>query len=66
MSPLAELMPDRCTPEYERVLARMGALLPYRCAVTLMGEFLPIGDIPAIETARRRTRKVGRDWNAPL
>lgn len=24
VSPLVEMMPDRCTPEYERVLARMG------------------------------------------
>ena len=59
INPLAELMPDRCTPEYERVLARMGALLPYGRAVALMGEFLPLGDIPAIETVRRRTLSVG-------
>ena len=26
VSPLVEMMPDRCTPEYERVLARMGSL----------------------------------------
>ena len=52
-------MPDRCTPEYERVLAKMGALLPYGRAVALMAEFLPLGDTPAIETARRRTLKVG-------
>ena len=59
LSPLAEFMPDRCTPEYERVLARMGALLPYGRAVTLMSEFLPLNDGPAIETARRRMLKVG-------
>ena len=59
LSPLTELMPDRCTPEYERVLARMGALLPYGRAVTLMSEFLPLNDGPAIETARRRMLKVG-------
>ena len=59
ISPLAELMPDRCTPEYEHILARMGALLPYGRAVALMREFLPLGDIPAIETVRRRTLKVG-------
>jgi hypothetical protein len=59
ISPLAEVMPDRCTPEYERVLAKMGALAPYRRATTLMAEFLPLTDIPAIETMRRRTLKVG-------
>jgi hypothetical protein len=25
VSPLAEIMPDRCTPEYERILAKMGS-----------------------------------------
>jgi hypothetical protein len=33
-------MPDRCTPEYERVVAKMGGLLPYRRARTLLSEFL--------------------------
>jgi hypothetical protein len=28
ISPVTEIMPDRCTPEYERVLAKLGALLP--------------------------------------
>ena len=37
----------------------MGALLPYGRAVALMGEFLPLGDIPAIETVRGRTLTVG-------
>jgi hypothetical protein len=59
ISPLAEVMPDRCTPEYERLLAKMGALAPYGRAVALMAEFLPLGDRPAVETARRRTLKVG-------
>jgi len=27
ITPAAEIMPDRCTPEYERTLAKMGALL---------------------------------------
>jgi hypothetical protein len=25
LCPASELMPDRCTPEYERALAKMGA-----------------------------------------
>jgi hypothetical protein len=29
LTPVAELMPDRCTSEYERVIAKMGSLLPY-------------------------------------
>ena len=32
ITPAAEVMPDRCTPEYERVAAAMGAALPYRRA----------------------------------
>jgi hypothetical protein len=59
LSPVAEIMPDRCTPEYERVVAKMGALLPYRRARTLLSEFLPLADIPAVETTRQRTLHVG-------
>ena len=28
LSPASELIPDRCTPEYERTLAKLGAWLP--------------------------------------
>jgi hypothetical protein len=59
LSPAAEIMPDRCTPEYERVLAKMGALLPYRRARTVLSEFLPLGKPQTVETTRRRTLCVG-------
>jgi hypothetical protein len=59
ITPATELMPDRCTPEYERVVAAMGAALPYRRALALLGEFFPLGDAPAVETARQRTLRVG-------
>ena len=59
LNPVAEIMPDRCTPEYECVIAKMGSLLPYRRARTLLSEFLPLGDVPAVETTRRRTMRVG-------
>jgi hypothetical protein len=59
LSPVAEIMPDRCTPEYERVVAKMGALLPYRRARTLLAEFLPLGDLRTVETTRQRTLRVG-------
>jgi len=52
-------MPDRCTPEYECVIAKMGSLLPYARARTLLSEFLPLGDVPAVETTHRRTLRVG-------
>src|SRR5215213_5624845 len=59
LTPVAEIMPDRCTPEYERVAAAMGAALPYRRALALLGEFFPLGDVPAVESARQRTMRVG-------
>jgi hypothetical protein len=37
----------------------MGSLLPYAPARTLLSEFLPLGDVPAVETTRRRTLRVG-------
>src|SRR5215213_10323132 len=59
ITPVAEIMPDRCTPEYERVVAAMGAALPYRRALALLGEFFPLEGIPAVETTRQRTLQVG-------
>ena len=59
LNSVAEIMPDRCTPEYECVIAKMGSLLPYRRGRTLPSDFLPIGDVPAVETSRRLTMRVG-------
>ena len=60
LTPASELMPDRCTPEYERTLAKMGAWLPYRGARRFLSEFFPIDDnLPWHETIRRRTTRVG-------
>jgi hypothetical protein len=59
LSPVAEIMRDRCTPEYERVIAKMGSLLPYRRARTLLAEFLPLGKPQTVETTRQRTLRVG-------
>lgn len=58
VSPLAEMMPDRCTSEYERVLAKMGSLTAYGRAAALMAEFPPLDKSPAVETTRRRTLQV--------
>src|ERR671917_2839110 len=58
-TPAAEIMPDRCTPEYERVVAAMGAALPYRRALVLLAEFFPLGTVPVVETVRQRTTRVG-------
>jgi hypothetical protein len=52
-------MPDRCTLEYERTLAEMGARLPYRRAITLLDGLFPLGAPPMVETIRQRTLRVG-------
>jgi hypothetical protein len=59
LSPVGEIMPDRCTLEYERIIAEMGALLPYRRARTLLEELFPLGEPPMVETIRQRTLQVG-------
>ncbi len=41
-------MPDRCTPEYERTVAKMGALLPYRRARTFLEDLFPLGEPPTV------------------
>ena len=52
-------MPDRCTPGHERTIAKIGSLLPYRRARTLLAELLPLGKPQALETTRQRTLRVG-------
>jgi hypothetical protein len=59
LTPVAEIMPDRCTPDYERTLAKVGSVLPYRRARSLLDEFFPLGDTPEVETIRQRTLHVG-------
>ncbi|MFP5512239.1 MAG: ISKra4 family transposase [Alphaproteobacteria bacterium] len=59
LTPVAEIMPDRCTPEYECVLAGLGSALPYRRARMLLAELLPLDTVPEVETVRRRTLQVG-------
>ena len=54
LNPVAEIMPDRCTPEYERTVAKMGSLFPYRRARTLLAKFLPLGRPQTVETTRQR------------
>jgi hypothetical protein len=59
LSPVTEIMPDRCTPEYECVHAELGTLLPYRRARALLRDFFPVGDLPTIDTIQRPTLQVG-------
>ncbi len=41
LAPLAETMPDRCTPECEWILAGMDSALPYRRERVLLAGLLP-------------------------
>src|SRR3954467_13445521 len=59
LSPVGEIMPDRCTPAYERPLAEMGAQLPSRRARALLDELLPLATPPVVETLRQRSLRVG-------
>ena len=59
ISPVAEIMPGRGTPEYERTGAKMGAFLRYRRARSFLEEFFPLGDAPEVETILQRTLHVG-------
>ena len=60
LTPVAEIMADRCTAEYERIVAKLGAWMPYRRARGLLAEFFPLGDdAPEVETIRQRTLHVG-------
>jgi len=64
---VAEFMPCRCTPESERTFATMGALLPYRRALSLSRRVLLARRRPEVETIRQRTVHVGtrlemRQW----
>ncbi len=59
LTPVAEIMADRCTAEYERIVAKLGAWMPYRRARGLLAEFFPLGDdLPEVETIRQRTLHV--------
>jgi WD40 repeat protein len=64
ITPLAEIMPDRCTLEYERVVAQMGAWLPYRRALSLLADFFPLDDdAPKVETTRQgQSRSCRAQW----
>jgi hypothetical protein len=60
LAPTAEIMPDRCTIEHERIVAKLGARMPYRRTRGFLAEFFPVGDdVPEVETIRQRTLRVG-------
>ncbi|MER9594099.1 hypothetical protein [Mesorhizobium sp. M0244] len=58
-APLKEICPDRVTSELMELTARLGSMMPYRQAASVLAEFLPIEPTKTHATVRKRTIKVG-------
>lgn len=58
-APLKEICPDRATPELMELTARLGSMMPYRQAATVLAEFLPVDPTETQATVRRRTIRIG-------
>jgi hypothetical protein len=56
-SPLADLLPDRCTPEFRRLQAELGARHSFREAARLLAAFLPCSP-PNHASIRNRLHRV--------
>jgi hypothetical protein len=56
---LQEICPDRATAELTELTARLGSMMPYRQAATVMAEFLPIEPTETHATVRKRTIRTG-------
>jgi hypothetical protein len=59
-SPLAELLPDRCTPELRRLQAELSAKHSYRETARLLATLLPC-EPPNHATMRNRTHRVAAE-----
>jgi hypothetical protein len=59
-SPLAQLLPDRCTPELRRVQAELGARHSFREAAQLLSTLLPCSPTNQA-TIRNRTHRVATE-----
>lgn len=60
LSPLAELLPDRCTPELRRLQAELSARHSFREASRLLTTLLPCNPV-SHTTMRNRTHRVAAD-----
>lgn len=58
LSPLAEALPERTTPELLYLEAKFAAQLSYGLTVDLLGEVLPIGATLSASTVRRHVHRV--------
>lgn len=59
-APLKEICPDRATPELMELTARLGSMVPYRQAASMLAEFLPIEPTESHATVRKRTISIGQ------
>jgi hypothetical protein len=57
-APLKEICPDRATPELMELTARLGSMMPYRQAASMLAEFLPIEPTEKHATVRKRTIRI--------
>jgi hypothetical protein len=63
LSPLAELLPERCTPEFRRLQAELSAKHSYREAARLLAILLPC-EPPDHATMRNRTHRVATELDS--
>lgn len=59
-APLKEICPDRATPELMELTARLGSMMPYRQAATMLAQFLPVEPTETHATVRKRTIRIGQ------
>ena len=58
-APLQQICPDRATSELTELTARLGSMMPYRQAASVMAEFLPLEATETHATVRKRTIRTG-------
>ena len=65
-TPLANLLPERFTPELGLVEAKLAAHMAFSAAGKLLGEMLPVGRVVHGNEARRHVHRIGARLDAEL
>jgi hypothetical protein len=58
-SPLAERLAERCSPELQYLETKFSALMSYGLTVKVLGEILPLDQVLAATSIRRRAHRTG-------
>ena len=66
VSPLCTAVRQRVTPEFEYIQAKWAAHLPYRQAIELLQEVLPLDEGLSLSSTRRKVLAVGRALDAQI